>query len=82
MNGGRSELFMQVRGSKFVRYQECKVQESPDEVRAGGWGAIGLRSRGHDGTWCVWARCALPGVPGAGVAGRGALLAAGGWLVG
>jgi hypothetical protein len=23
-----------VRGSKFVKYQECKVQESPDEVRA------------------------------------------------
>ncbi len=23
----------QVRGSKFVKYQECKIQESPDEVR-------------------------------------------------
>ena len=32
MNGGKSELFMQVRGSKFVKYQECKVQECPDEV--------------------------------------------------
>ena len=32
MNGGKSELFMQIRGSKFVRYQECKVQELPDEV--------------------------------------------------
>ena len=32
MNGGKSELFMQVRGSKFVKYQECKIQESPDEV--------------------------------------------------
>ncbi|EFN55074.1 hypothetical protein CHLNCDRAFT_52849 [Chlorella variabilis] len=35
MNGGKSELFMQVRGSKFVKYQECKIQESPDEVPQG-----------------------------------------------
>ena len=45
MNGGKSELFMQVRGSKFVKYQECKVQECPDEVSGSacccgshGWG--------------------------------------------
>ncbi len=25
----------QVRGSKFVKYQECKIQESPDEVPQG-----------------------------------------------
>lgn len=25
----------QVRGSRFVKYQECKVQESPDEVPQG-----------------------------------------------
>ena len=25
----------QVRGSRFVRYQECKIQESPDEVPQG-----------------------------------------------
>lgn len=26
---------LQVRGSKFVKYQECKIQESPDEVPQG-----------------------------------------------
>ena len=46
MNGGKSELFMQVRGSKFVKYQECKVQEAPDEVREGGCGGAGMSSSG------------------------------------
>lgn len=32
---GHTDLHMQVRGSKFVRYQEAKVQESPDEVPQG-----------------------------------------------
>lgn len=35
MNGGKSELHLQTRGSKFVRYQECKVQELPEEVPQG-----------------------------------------------
>lgn len=31
----KSELQMQVRGSKFVRYQEARIQENPDEVPQG-----------------------------------------------
>ena len=35
LHGGRSDLHLQTRGSKFVRYQECKVQELPEEVPQG-----------------------------------------------
>lgn len=31
----KAELQMQIRGSKFVRYQEARIQESPDEVPQG-----------------------------------------------
>lgn len=31
----KTELQMQIRGSKFVRYQEARIQENPDEVPQG-----------------------------------------------
>lgn len=32
---GRTDVHLQVRGSKFIKYQEAKIQECPDEVPQG-----------------------------------------------
>ena len=34
-NGSAGRLFLQTRGSKFVKYQEIKIQEMPDQVPIG-----------------------------------------------
>lgn len=43
----------QVRGSKFVKYQECKIQECPDEVCGCGGGACGVEACGSVDEWIV-----------------------------
>lgn len=35
-NNLSGKLFMQTRGSKFIKYQELKLQELPDQVKGGG----------------------------------------------
>ena len=34
-NNLSGKLFMQTRGSKFIKYQELKLQELPDQVKGG-----------------------------------------------
>ena len=40
VGAGKMDLQMQIRGSKFVKYQEARVQENPDEVCVGVFGCL------------------------------------------